>query len=392
MPLYTSGDMAALPRCSVLGLTDIRKAAPIVSAKAWVVLAILQVYRDRWHTWTEAFFLFCCFFAGLYAIGDFLLFDSTTYGAALLSTLVSLTGLTLAVNFFLLFTLVYVDRMRRSYGLLMTISIVMLLLLWGRGITDITPLTFEGQTLYVAFFDPYVLGLYLLYVITFSVLGIWNLYRLYKIVRASSKTLARRAAGLMVTFTLVLVLGLTTNGLIGVTRLAFPPPLSTLLIFVAGSAYYTLYPIGRERISEAIRMFQARRYSIKAVFLTFHDGTLIGAKTKPGETTIDQDLFGATLDVIQNFMRTSFPILRGKALSSITHGNYTLVVERGRHTYLTVVLEGEESDQLRRQMRDLLLDFEAKNRQALLAWRGMPEEAKGTDQMLTSLLAEAPLL
>ena len=67
-------------------------------------------------------------------------------------------------------------------------------------------------------------------------------------------------------------------------------------------------------------------------------------------------------------------------------------MERGRHTYLTVVLEGEESDQLRRQMRDLLLDFEAKNRQALLAWRGMPEEAKGTDQMLTSLLAEAPLL
>ena len=209
--------MAALPSWLIVYLIEILKAAPLASATAWFVLAILQVYRDRWHTWTEAFFLFCCFFAGLYAIGDFLLFYSTTYVAALFSTLVSLTGLTLAVNFFLLFTLVYVDRMRRSYGLLMTISIVMLLILWGRGITDITPLTFEGQTLYVAFFDPLVLGLYLIYVVTFSVLGIWNLYRLYKIVRASSKTLARRAAGLMVTFTLVLVLGLTTNGLIGVT-------------------------------------------------------------------------------------------------------------------------------------------------------------------------------
>ncbi len=384
--------MAELPTWLIVSLIEILKAAPIVSAAAWFILAILQVYRDRWHTWTEAFFLFCCFFAGLYAIGDFLLFYSRTFEAALLSTLVSLTGLTLAVNFFLLFTLVYVDRMRRSYGLLMAVSIAMLLLLWGRGITDIRPLTFEGQSLYVAFFDPVVLGVYLLYVVAYSVIGIWNLYRLYKIVQASSKTLARRAAGLMVTFTLVLVLGLVTNGLIGVTRLAWPPPLSTLLIFVAASAYYTLYPIGRERISEAIRMFQARRYSIKAVFLTFHDGTLIGAKTKPGETAIDQDLFGATLDVIQNFMRTSFPILRGKSLSSIVHGTYTLVIEKARMTYLTVVLEGEETDQLRRQMRDVLITFEAQNRPVLQKWKGVPSEASGTEQLLTGFFVESPLV
>src|SRR2546425_685499 len=285
--------MAALPSWLIVYLIEILKAAPLASATAWFVLAILQVYRDRWHTWTEAFFLFCCFFAGLYAIGDFLLFYSTTYGAALFSTLVSLTGLTLAVNFFLLFTLVYVDRMRRSYGLLMTISIVMLLILWGRGITDITPLTFEGQTLYVAFFDPLVLGLYLIYVVTFSVLGIWNLFRLYKIVRASSKTLARRGAG---------------------------------------------------------------------------------------------------LDVIQNFMRTSFPILRGKSLSSIVHGTYTLVIEKARYCYLTVVLEGEETDQLRRQMRDVLITFEAQNRPALQKWQGVPSEARGTEQLLTGFFVESPLV
>src|SRR5207247_11154783 len=97
-----------------LALLELRQAVPRAAATACFVLAILQVYRDRCHSWTEAFFLFCCFFAGLYAIGDFLLFYSTTYGAALFSTLVSLTGLTLAVNFFLLFPLVYVDRMRRS--------------------------------------------------------------------------------------------------------------------------------------------------------------------------------------------------------------------------------------------------------------------------------------
>lgn len=371
---------------------DILRYAPLVSAAAWLMLAVLQVYRDRWHTWTETFFLFTCAFAGVYAIGDFLLFNSTTRQLALLSSLVSLAGLTLAVNFFFLFSLVYVDRMRRSYLGLVAISLIMLLIVTLVGIQDLLPPPATGG-LWVPKFYPEVLGLYLLYVVVFSVLGIRNLYRLYQIVRTSSKALARRAAGLMVTFTVTLVLGLVTNGYLGVTQNTnVPPPLSTLLIFVAGSAYYTLYPVGRERISEAIRLFQARRYSIKAVFITYSDGTLIGSKVRPGEKVIDQDLFGATLDVIQNFMRMSFPILRGKSLTSITHGSYTLVVEQAKYSHLTVVLEGEETDQLRRQMRDLLLAFEANNRASLINWQGVPTDAKGTEDVLSSFFVESPLV
>src|SRR5438094_776464 len=278
-----------------MDIYDLLRVLPLASALTWFILAALQVYRDRIHTWTETFFLLSCIFAGLYATWDFLFFTAGDSNFA----------------------------------------------------------TFAGR---MSFSSAIVTSLFLLL------------------------------------FALIIFLGLGTNGVLGALRSQVPPPFSTLLLVVAAATIYTLYPGSRQRISEAVRRFQARRYSIKASFLTFEDGTLIGAKAREGETAIDQDLFGATLDVIQNFMRTSLPILRWKALSSITLGNYTLVVERGRHTYLTVVLEGEESDQLRRQMRDLLLDFEAKNRQALLAWRGMPEEAKGTDQMLTSLLAEAPLL
>src|SRR2546422_11374073 len=115
--------------------------------------------------------------------------------------------------------------------------------------------------LFVRVFAFRIMALSLVYALPSTVVGIGTLYRLYQIVRKSSETLARRAGGLMVTFTLVLILGLSTNGILGLTgNQSFPPPLSTLLIFVAASAYYTLYPIGRERISEAIRMFQARRY------------------------------------------------------------------------------------------------------------------------------------
>ncbi|TLZ77008.1 MAG: hypothetical protein E6K08_04510 [Methanobacteriota archaeon] len=126
------------------------------------------------------------------------------------------------------------------------------------------------------------------------------------------------------------------------------------------------------------------------MFLTYEDGTLIGSKARPGETAIDQDLFGATLDVIQNFMRTSFPMLHGKSLSAIVQGPYVLVMERARYAYLTVVLEGQESDQLRRQMRDLLLSFEDRNREVLSQWQGIPSQALGTDEMLSQFFVEAP--
>src|SRR5439155_23212483 len=114
-----------------------------------------------------------------------------------------------------------------------------MLLLLIRLATTASTLRTPESPLLAPVFDFPILGIYLAYILTYSVVGIRNLYRLYQSVRKSSTTLARRAAGLMVTFTLVLVLGLSTNGILGLTgNQSFPPPLSTLLIFVAASAYY----------------------------------------------------------------------------------------------------------------------------------------------------------
>src|SRR2546430_2963111 len=100
---------------------DILRFVPILSAGGWFLLAFLQVYRDRWHTWTETFFLFACFFAGLYAVGDWLFFNvppgppgSASEASALLAARFSMSSLVLTEAFFLLFTQVYVDRMRRG--------------------------------------------------------------------------------------------------------------------------------------------------------------------------------------------------------------------------------------------------------------------------------------
>src|SRR5467141_2755217 len=370
-----------------MDIYDLLRVLPLASAAIWFVLAGLQVYRDRIHTWTETFFLLSCIFAALYATWDFLFFTAGGKGFAEFAGLMSTSSAIVTSLFLLLFTVVYIDRMRRVYWSFGVVTVAVLLVLWFFGLEDVV----QVGSLWIPVYNAIVFLVVLAYIGAYSLGGIVNLYRLHRIVRKASPALAARTRGFLIVFALVIVLGLGTNGALGAIRSNIPPPFSTLALVIAAATIYTLYPGSTQRISEAVRRFQSRRYSIKATFLTFEDGTLIGSKARPGESVIDQDLFGATLDVIQNFMRTSFPILRGKSLSSISHGTYQLVMERARYTYLTVVLEGEETDQLRRQMRDLLLDFEGTNRLTLSNWQGIPSEAAGTDDMLSELFVVAPL-
>ena len=367
-----------------MDIYDVLRGLPLASAAVWFSLAGFQVYRDRFHTWTEIFFLLACVSAGLYAIWDFLFFTARTEAIARFTGLVSLSGAVTTILFLLLFTLVYIDRMRPVYWSFAVITAAILVLVWTVTLESVV----QAGTLWIPVFNEIAFLIILVYIAAYALGGVVNLYRLHRIVRGTSPQLARRTRGFLIVFTLTIILGLGTNGALGALRSQIPPPFSALLLVVAGATIYTLYPGSRQRISEVVRRFQAARYSIKAAFITFEDGTLIGSQSRAGGTVIDQDLFGATLDVIQNFMKSSFPILRGKSLSAISHGSYTLVVERGRNIYITVVLVGEETDQLRRQMRDLLLDFEAKNRTVLTDWRGIPADASGTDELLTSLFAE----
>ena len=127
---------------------------------------------------------------------------------------------------------------------------------------------------------------------------------------------------------------------------------------------------------------------VRAAMLHHRTGLLISAKTLPGERTADHDLLVATLDVIRNFMEISFPILERKQLHSIVQGDYTLILEEGRHTFLTVVIRGAENDSFRKHVRAILENFETSNGSALAAWNGELEELEAADLLLGTLLAE----
>ncbi len=362
---------------------------PVGTVAVWYGLAIYQVYRDRYRTWTEAFFLAGCFFIGTYALADVFFFTARTVDQAAAYAKISFSALSLAVFFIFMFALLFYTRMRRVYFAWALPVVGLIAIVWvglvpaANGITALDP-TF-GPPPWKGNWDT---GVFLIWVVgglAFGVLAAYFLLMTYREVASQTTKLRRRMLGLLLSAILSVVLGTITNTLRGFLNLNFPSLFSTTLVLPGIVSIITLSPMTTERFSVAVRRWKASHYDIKAAFVIFTDGTLIGAKVRPGEKVIDQDLFGATLDVIQNFMRTSFPTLRG-SLSAIKHGDYTLVVERGKYAYLTIILQGEENDQLRRHMRDILLRYEHDNLPILREWRGMPSEAIGTESMLSQLV------
>ncbi len=125
-----------------------------------------------------------------------------------------------------------------------------------------------------------------------------------------------------------------------------------------------------------------------AVLLTYRDGTLIGSRNRPGEAVGDEDLLAGTLQLIQDFMRTSFPLLRGESLQTIVQGRYRLLIDSGEWTYLTVVVQGVEPPQLRTTMHGVRDAFERENETLLVHWNGRARDVVGLDRLLGAFIAD----
>ena len=375
-----------------MGFLEVQQWLPLLSAGVWLGLTGYQLYRDRYRTWTEVYFLATTFFVGMYALSDFLFFMTPTgdFAWAERAALSSFSSLTLAVLFFMLFGVVFLTRFRNVH-LLATLPVLILLpLLWGNLVEGWKSVHPDGRAPYVGDWDSSVYLLWSAYVVVYMTVGAVAFWRTYREVTRVTSRLRGRMRGIMIAVILSFALGASTNMISGLVRESSEvtqilPLFSTAVVIPGLVSFVALSPLGKERLSTAVRVWKSRQYDVKAVFLIFEDGTLIGAKVKPGERMVDKDLFGATLDVIQNFMQTSFPGLRG-GLRAISHGDHTLVMERARKVYLTLVIGGRETDQLRRQMRDLLLGYEQTNRAALDDWRGLPDDAEGTEELIDAFL------
>ncbi len=361
--------------------------APLITAGVWFALAGYLAYAERYRTWTELFFLGLCISTAAYGLADAIFFQVPYNASPTLQASASLSCLTLGSTFLLLYGMSLHGRFRLPLLLAFVPAAALILTFPSEMFQRFASLP-GGTTPRVPVYNESWFVPWLLLIGVLWGAGLLQIARTLLEVRRQSPAVARRIAGILIGLLVALALGAASNVLLGLSNITAQPPLfSTTLAIPGVLIFFAVTPTATRRLNEAIIRRKAALSDVKAAFLTFSDGTVIGSKVRPEEKMIDADAFGATLDVIANFMHTSFPTLRGKWLKAIRHGDYTLVLERGRSVYLTLVLGGEENDQLRRKMIEALDAFERANGDVLDHWRGVAADATGVDDILASMLA-----
>ena len=362
--------------------------SPAIGAGAWLAVAAYLLVQRRYRTWTEVFFLGLCLSTAAYGLSDLVFFNMSAQPELRLAASASLSSLTFASFFIYLYG---VSLYRRFQWLLLVAfpPVAFFVATFSEDMFTGFQSIYGGGAPYAPVYNPAWLYPWIALAAALVALGTYGVSMAYVEVRRQSPRLARRILMTLIGFLIAVVAGSLTNTYLAITGEGSPPLFSTFLAIPGVLIFFAVTPSASTRVNEVLLRRKAAQYDAKGAFLTYSDGTLIGSQLAPGEEMIDADSFSATLDVIQNFMRTSFPTLRGKWLKSIRHGDYTLVMERGKYVCLTLVLGGEENDQLRRRMQDLLIQYERDNGATLSRWRGVSADAIGTEALLGTLLPGA---
>lgn len=136
------------------------------------------------------------------------------------------------------------------------------------------------------------------------------------------------------------------------------------------------------------------RYTIEEVFLVDNAGVLLVHMSRGESKAIDAKLVSGMLTAVQEFVRDSFignDALEDigfdeGALGKLEYGDFQIVIERGVYTFLSAVISGYDNKRLRRRMRDVVEEFEAKYSHVLVDWDGDMAKFEGAERIVGRLL------
>jgi hypothetical protein len=122
-----------------------------------------------------------------------------------------------------------------------------------------------------------------------------------------------------------------------------------------------------------------------AVYLVHQSGLVLGSYVEAGMKGIDEDLLGANLRALLQFVEHT-PLGGGSSITSITSGEFRMTVERGGHCDLVVITHGAPTEPLHNLMRVIVTRIESLNHEWLPHWRGQPVEPRGFEEAIQRLV------
>ncbi len=133
-------------------------------------------------------------------------------------------------------------------------------------------------------------------------------------------------------------------------------------------------------------VYRRNRVRIEEVFLVYRDGILISHLSRTMVEEKDRDVLSGMLTAVQDFVKDAFKYGEHRELHQMEFGDYSILIERGKHVYLAVVYRGRDSAMIRKKVRSVLDSVEDAYGKVLQTWDGSMEAVVGTRDILRDRL------
>jgi len=105
-----------------------------------------------------------------------------------------------------------------------------------------------------------------------------------------------------------------------------------------------------EKVTEVMKRYAVKPYTIEDVFLIYRDGTLINHQTRRIKP-MDNDILSGMLTAIKDFIRDVFKVDSTGELNELKYGAMKIMIETGEFAFLAVVVSGTPPKDLRPRMK-----------------------------------------
>jgi tetratricopeptide (TPR) repeat protein len=142
-----------------------------------------------------------------------------------------------------------------------------------------------------------------------------------------------------------------------------------------------------------VPLFEEQEYTrFVKIFAINHAGMLV-AQASSGEGDMDADIFAGMLSAVQNFVCDSLDTAREQksGLGRLEYGDMKILIEHGKHLFLTGVFSGGEHPDMKSSLKRTLHKIEEEHDSVLQKWSGKVSEVEPVHQEIMKL-SEAKFL
>jgi len=155
-----------------------------------------------------------------------------------------------------------------------------------------------------------------------------------------------------------------------------------------GSKPYMLFINAFQDAAEPLIPLKEGFATVEEVFLINRAGVVMAHESKT-ERGIDSDIVGGMLTAVQDFVKDSFADKASvSGLARLDYGDKKILMEHGKTAFMATVISGQESDEIRNDMKGMVNIIEKNYANVIEKWDGDVSKLSGIKNIIKPLQAK----